>query len=204
VSEWKRAATLPVSFFSQDAVTVARNLLGAVLVTSFGGFRTAGRIVEVEAYLGASDPASHAYGFRRNRQNESIYGPPGSWYVYRSYGVHWCANLVTGPPGEGAAVLIRALEPVEGFDVMRRRRGLVDDLLLCSGPGRLCQALGITRSLDGSVMRGSPAVVRRGPAPSRLEVVSTPRIGISQAVEAPLRFVVRQSTHLSRPLKQRK
>jgi DNA-3-methyladenine glycosylase len=204
VSEWKRAATLPVSIFSQDAVTVGRNLLGAVLVTSFGGFRTAGRIVEVEAYLGASDPASHAYRFRRNRQNESIYGPPGSWYVYRSYGVHWCANLVTGPPGEGAAVLIRALEPVEGLDVMRRRRGGVDDLLLCSGPGRLCQALGITRSLDGSAMRGSAAVVRQGPGLSPREMTTTPRIGITRAAEAPLRFVLRESSHLSRPLKERK
>ena len=204
MSDWIRAATLPVSFFSQDAVAVGRGLLGAVLVTSFGGFRTAGRIVEVEAYLGASDPASHAYRFRRNRQNASIYGPPGSWYVYRSYGVHWCANLVTGPQGEGAAVLIRSLEPVEGLDVMRRRRGGVDDLLLCSGPGRLCQALGITRSLDGSAMRGSAAVVRRGPGLPTRAVAITPRIGITRAAAAPLRFVLRESSHLSRPLKQRK
>ena len=204
MSNWKRAATLPVSFFSQDAVTVGRGLVGAVLVTAFGGRCTAGRIVEVEAYLGASDPASHAYGFRHHRQNESIYGPPGSWYVYRSYGVHWCANLVTGPPGEGAAVLIRSLEPIEGLELMRRRRGRAADRLLCSGPGRLCQALGITRSLDGSVMRGSLAVVKRGPAYARRDVAVTPRIGITRAAEAPLRFVLRKSVHLSRPLREGK
>jgi len=204
VSDWKRAATLPVSFFSQDAVAVGRGLIGSVLVTSFGGYRTAGRVVEVEAYLGVSDPASHAYGFRRNRQNESIYGPPGSWYVYRSYGVHWCANLVTGPPGEGAAVLIRSLEPIEGLEVMRRRRGRAADLLLCSGPGRLCQALGITRSLDGSAMRGSLAVVKRGPPCVDREVAVTPRIGITRAAKVPLRFVLRKSAHLSRPLKGEK
>lgn len=204
MNQWKRAATLPVSFFSHDAETVGRGLLGAVLVTLFGGLRTAGRIVEVEAYLGASDPASHAYRFRHNRQNESIYGPPGSWYVYRSYGVHWCANLVTGPPGEGAAVLIRSLEPVEGLDIMRRRRGRVDDLMLCSGPGRLCQALGITRTLDGSAMRGGLALVKRGLGLSPSEVATTARIGITRAAEAPLRFVLRESRHLSRPLKQRR
>jgi DNA-3-methyladenine glycosylase len=204
VSERKRAATLPVSFFSQDAITVGRGLLGAVIVSSVGGLRTAGRIVEVEAYLGASDPASHAYRFRRHRQNASIYGPPGSWYVYRSYGVHWCANLVTGPPGEGAAVLLRSLEPIEGLDVMRRRRGRVEDLLLCSGPGRLCQALGITRSLDGIAMGGSAVVVKPGPERSPGAEATTARIGISRAAEAPLRFVLRESRHLSRPLKLRK
>ena len=204
MSDWRRAATLPVSFFSQDAVAVGRGLLGTVLVTSFGGYHTAGRIVEVEAYLGVSDPASHAYGFRYNRQNESIYGPPGSWYVYRSYGVHWCANLVTGPPGEGAAVLIRSLEPIEGLEVMRRRRGRVGDLLLCSGPGRLCQAMGITRSLDRSGMRDSLAVVKRGAPVARREVAVTRRIGITRAADAPLRFALRKSVHLSRPLREGK
>jgi DNA-3-methyladenine glycosylase len=202
--DWKRAATLPVAFFCQDVIEVGRGLLGAVLVTSFEGHTAAGRIVEVEAYLGAADPASHAYEFRRNRQNESIYGAPGTWYVYRSYGVHWCANLVSGPPGVGAAVLIRALEPLEGHDVMRRRRGKAADRLLCAGPGRLCQAMGITRELDGAMMRRSAALVKAGGSPHPSRVAATPRIGISRGRDALLRFVLRDSACLSRPVRARK
>jgi len=201
VKQWERAASLPVAFFSQDAIAVGRGLLGAVLVTSFDGRRTAGRIVEVEAYLGAADPASHAYRFRRNRQNQSIYGPPGTWYVYRSYGVHWCTNLVTGPPGQGAAVLIRSLEPLEGLDVMRRRRGQAAERLLCAGPGRLCQAMGITRALDGAKMCRSPALVKRGESLPPENVVASPRIGISRARDAALRFVLRDSSFLSRAVR---
>ncbi|MDH5284081.1 MAG: DNA-3-methyladenine glycosylase [Gemmatimonadota bacterium] len=202
--DWKRAATLPVSFFRQDAVAVARGLLGAVLVTSFEGRTTAGRIVEVEAYLGSTDPASHAYKLRRNRQNQSIYGDPGDWYVYRSYGVHWCANLVSGPSGVGAAVLIRALEPLEGLDVMRRRRGLASERLLCAGPGRLCQAMGITRALDGAMMRRSLAVVKSGGSLAPGIAVATPRVGISRGRDAPLRFVLGDSRFLSRPIRAEK
>ncbi|MBK7349645.1 MAG: DNA-3-methyladenine glycosylase [Gemmatimonadetes bacterium] len=193
----QRAASLPVSFFRRDASVVARELLGAVLVVGAGGRRASGRIVEVEAYLGAEDPASHAYGFRRHRQNAALYGPPGTWYVYRSYGLHWCANLVTGPPGQGAAVLLRALEPLEGLALMRRRRGGVRERLLCAGPGRLCEALGITRTLDGARRHPTTAVVLRGEAPGA-EVVASPRIGISRARDWPLRFTVPGSPWLSR------
>jgi len=199
--DWKRAAALPVGFFSQDVIAVGRGLLGAVLVTSFEGHTTAGRIVEVEAYLGAADPASHAFEFRRNRQNESIYGAPGNWYVYRSYGVHWCANLVCGPPGVGAAVLIRALEPVAGLEVMRRRRGTTADRLLCAGPGRLCEAMGIARELDGAAMRRSAALVKPGCMPPSGGVVATTRVGISRGRDALLRFVLRDSIYLSRPVR---
>jgi DNA-3-methyladenine glycosylase len=196
----KRAATLPVAVFRHDPVTVARALLGQLLVTEFNGCRTAGRITEVEAYLGATDPASHAYRHRRHAQNQSLYLPAGTWYVYLSYGVHWCANLVVGRGGEGGAVLLRALEPVEGLPAMARRRGLRREAQLCSGPGRLCQAMGITRArLDGRPMQHSQARVLRGPPVGADQVVATPRIGISQAPDWPLRFLIRGSSWVSGP-----
>ncbi len=194
----RRAATLPVAFFRQDAATVARGLLGAVLVSEVRGCRTAGRIVEVEAYLGAEDPASHAWRFRRHPGNEALYGPPGSWYVYRSYGLHWCTNLVTGPAGQGAAVLIRALEPLEGIAAMRRRRGLAEERSLCAGPGRLCQALGVTLDLDGLPMHRSMVRVERGEELSEEAILATPRIGITRAADWRLRLVERGSRWISR------
>ncbi|HEX2217491.1 MAG TPA: DNA-3-methyladenine glycosylase, partial [Gemmatimonadales bacterium] len=123
----RRAATLPVSFFDRPADVVARELLGALVVSRAGGVLTSGRIVETEAYLGYRDPASHGYLHRRNDRNAALFGPPGSWYVYLSYGVHWCANLVCEAEGTASAVLLRALEPVEGIRIMRERRGRVDD-----------------------------------------------------------------------------
>ncbi|HXW97373.1 MAG TPA: DNA-3-methyladenine glycosylase [Gemmatimonadales bacterium] len=195
----RRAATLPVEFFRQGAVEVARGLLGRLLVSEVRGVRTAGRIVEVEAYLGEEDPASHAYRLRRHAQNQALYGPPGDWYVYRSYGVHWCANLVCGPVGRGAAVLIRALEPVEGLRAMRRRRGLKADHLLCAGPGRLTQALAITRRMDGAAMRSAQVRVSADLPLDSARILETRRIGISRAVDWPLRFVERDSPWLSRP-----
>jgi DNA-3-methyladenine glycosylase len=199
VSLTRRAATLPVSFFERPADVVGRDLLGASLVSTVAGGRTEGRIVEVEAYLGASDPASHGYRHRRHAQNEALYGPPGTWYIYLSYGMHWCANLVCGIPGEASAVLLRALEPVDGLALMRERRGGVADRLLCSGPGKLCQALGISRDQDGSAMRGSGVVVRAGDAATPPAVLATPRIGITKAADWPLRFVVDGSPWISRP-----
>jgi DNA-3-methyladenine glycosylase len=190
---------LPVAFFERDVVTVARELLGARIVSRLGGPMTGGRIVEVEAYLGADDPASHAYQLRRTERNAAIYGPPSTWYVYRSYGVHWCANLVAGPPGRGAAVLLRAVEPLEGLRVMRRRRSGATDRHLCAGPGRLCQALGITRvRLDGLLMPRSPVHILPPEPGSEAEIVATPRIGITRAVDWPLRFVIRDSPWASR------
>ena len=180
-------AVLPDSFFQRPAEVVARELIGAVVVSTVRGTRTAGRIVEVEAYLGHRDPASHGYRHRRHAQNEGLYGPAGHWYVYLSYGVHWCANLVADREVNGGAVLLRALEPVEGFDAMRRRRGLVPDRQLAAGPGRLTQALGITRALDQQAMRGALVQVFQG-APLA-PPVATPRIGITRAVDWPLRFV---------------
>ena len=203
MSVTRRAATLPVSFFERRAEAVARELLGTTVISTVAGGRTAGRIVEAEAYLGHMDPASHGYRYRRHAQNESLYAPPGTWYVYLSYGMHWCANLVCGVPGEASAVLLRALEPVEGLPLMRRRRGHVADRQLCSGPGKLCQALAITRDLDGLAMRRSGVVVRAREMTTAPDVTITPRIGITKAAECPLRFVVDGSPWISRPARAR-
>jgi len=198
VSSTRRAATLSVSFFARPAEAVARDLLGAVVMSRVGGVRTAGIVVETEAYLGYDDPASHGYRHRRKQRNAALFGPPGSWYVYLSYGMHWCANLVCEAEGRASAVLLRALEPVEGLETMRARRGGVDDRLLCAGPGRLCQALGITRALDGSRMPTSAAaVLRPGGIPAAPRIATTPRIGITKAADWPLRFVVEGSLYLS-------
>ncbi len=195
----KRAAkVLPVRFFTRPAETVARELLGTLVVSDIGGRRTAGRIVETEAYLGREDPASHGYQLRKNAMNQGLYGPAGGWYVYLSYGIHWCANLVCSSHGIGAAVLLRALEPVEGLETMRRRRGVKDDRLLCNGPGKLCQALGITRALDQSLMQASPVQVVSGSSLAPEDVAVTPRIGITKAADWPLRFVVAGSKWRSR------
>ena len=193
----RRAATLPVSFFDRPADMVVRELLGALVVSRAGDVRTSARIVETEAYLGYRDPASHGYLHRRNDRNAALFGPPGSWYVYLSYGVHWCANLVCEGEGTASAVLLRALEPVEGVEGMRERRGRMDDRDLCSGPGKLCQALGITRDLDGRMMPKSDVVVRPTSVALPFDVLATPRIGITKAADWPLRFVVHGNPHVS-------
>jgi DNA-3-methyladenine glycosylase len=191
----RRAALLPVDFFTRPADVAAAELLGAVVVSTLGRARTAGRIVETEAYLGHDDPASHASLYRRSARIAALLGAPGSWYVYLSYGIHWCANLVCDAPGKGSAVLLRALEPLEGLAVMRRRRGVgrdawVDHRMLCSGPGKLCQALGVTRRLDGQSMAASSVLVLTGERDPDAVVRVTPRVGITKAVDWPLRFVL--------------
>ena len=198
MTQVKRAATLPVSFFSRPAEIVAAELLGTVLVSTVGGEITKARIVETEAYLGYDDPASHGYLHRRNARNAALFGPPGSWYVYLSYGMHWCANLVCQKVGLASAVLLRALEPMEGLDIMRHRRGRVLDRDLCSGPGKLCQALGIRRELDGTRMSRSPVIVRPADRWEDTPVAVTPRIGITKAADWPLRFHVAGSPWTSR------
>ena len=171
---------------------VARALLGVTLVVEGVG----GPIVEVEAYDG-TDPASH--GFRgRTQRNASMFGPPGHAYVYRSYGIHWCLNLVCEAEGSPAAVLVRALEPAHGLERMRERRGLDDLRLLCAGPGRLCQALGVTGEHDG--LRLDAAPFQLVPAPKAPQVVVGARIGISRAAELPWRYAVAGSRFLSRPI----
>ena len=190
---------LPAAFFDRPPQVVARELLGAVVVSELDGVRTAGRVVETEAYLALEDPASHGHGARRSARNAAMFGAPGDWYVYRIYGMHWCANLVCEPEGTASAVLLRALEPLEGLDTMRARRGLAtgrDDRLLCAGPGRLCAALGITRALDAQPMAASAVRVLAG-APVG-PVRATTRVGITKAADLPLRFVVDGSRWLSR------
>jgi DNA-3-methyladenine glycosylase len=198
MKQLRRAATLPVAFFRRPAEMVAAELLGMVVVSSVGGKVTEARIVETEAYLGYDDPASHGYLHRRNARNEALFGPPGSWYVYLSYGMHWCANIVCQRPGLASAVLLRALEPLTGLEIMRRRRGGVSDRQLCSGPGKLSQALGIARDLDGSRMADSPVVVRRPDSIEDIEIAATPRIGITKAADWPLRFCLAGSPWTSR------
>jgi DNA-3-methyladenine glycosylase len=198
MTQVRRAASLPVAFFRRPTETVAAELLGMVVVSSVGGEITKGRIVETEAYLGYDDPASHGYLHRRNARNVALFGPPASWYVYLSYGMHWCANLVCQRSGLASAVLLRALEPIAGLEVMRRRRGPVPDRELCSGPGKLCQGLGISRELDGERMAASLVTVRRPERREEAPFAVTPRIGITKAADWPLRFHEVGSAWLSR------
>jgi DNA-3-methyladenine glycosylase len=180
------------AFFARSVHEVAPELVGATLLVAGVG----GTIVEVEAY-DREDPAAHGYRGRTAR-NASMFGPPGHAYVYRSYGVHWCLNLVCEEEGSPAAVLVRALEPTDGLDAMRARRGLEDVRLLCSGPGRLCQALGITRDHDGLALDRPPFALReRVRVP---EVAAGPRVGITRAAERPWRYGLAGSRFLSRRL----
>ena len=179
--------------FSAPSHLVARQLIGVtVLIGGVGG-----RIVETEAYDG-EDPASHSFTGPTER-NFAMFGPPAHAYVYRSYGIHWCLNFVCREQGHGAGVLIRALEPVAGLETMRERRGTGDEWLLCSGPGKLCQALGVTRALNGRALDGPPFEL--APAAKDIEVVAGPRIGISKAVDVPWRFGLAGSRWVSKPFR---
>lgn len=196
------ARRLTRSFFARSTLLVARELLGARLVCRVGEEYLVGRVVDVEAYIGESDSACHASRGRTPR-NAVMYGPPGHAYVYFTYGMHWMLNVVTERQGVPAAVLIRAIEPLEGLDTLRRRRGGRGDRELTSGPARLCQALGIDRELNGEDMvRGSRLYFEASPGREELPVATTPRIGIDYAREedrkAPWRFVVAGNPHLSR------
>lgn len=191
---------LPASFYARPTDVVARSLLGHLLVSTIGGRRTAGRIVETEAYLGPHDPASHAFGGRRTARTEAMYGPPGTAYIYFTYGMHWCLNAVTRREGYPAAVLIRALEPVAGLETMRRRRGQMPDRILCAGPARLCVALGITGRENGVLLQRGPLRIFRLAVPRRPRIVRTPRIGITRATDWPLRYLLADSPWVSRQL----
>ncbi len=194
---------LPPAFYERDTVTVARDLLGCLLVHREEAGTTMGWIVEVEAYL-RDDPAAHSFRGETAR-NRAMFGPAGHAYVYRIYGLHTCVNIVTGPAGVGEAVLVRALEPACGIDLMQARRGTDDPLALASGPGKLTQALGITMDLDGTSLSGGPLQVWSPESlPGRLpegwpgEIVRTTRIGITKAADLPLRFYLRGSRYVSR------
>jgi DNA-3-methyladenine glycosylase len=183
---------LPDGFFARSVHEVAPELIGVTLLVNGVG----GPIVEAEAYESAVDPSAH--GFRgRTPRNASMFGPPGHAYVYRSYGIHWCLNLVCEEEGSAAAVLLRALEPAHGVELMEERRGLTNPRLLCAGPGRLCQALGVTRDHDGLPLDEQPFELL--PAESPRQVMASPRIGISIATDLPWRYCDLGSPYLSRP-----
>lgn len=191
-----RGSAVQAKFYARPTEAVARGLLGQILVSDVGGRRrqTAGRIVEVEAYIGPQDPACHAYGHRRTARTEPLYGPPGTAYVYFTYGMHWCLNAVTEPQDYPAAVLIRALEPIAGFATMRTRRGKEP---LCSGPARLCEALGVTGKLNGVSLQQGLLRIVEGKKPKPGDIVTGPRIGITQAADWPLRFYLKDSPWVS-------
>ncbi|MFC3220286.1 DNA-3-methyladenine glycosylase [Tianweitania populi] len=181
------AADLDLSFFARPALLVAPELIGCV----FGVGETAGIIVETEAYE-PDDPASHSFRGQTLR-NKAMFGAPGTAYIYRSYGIHWCFNITCLP---GSAVLLRAIEPTEGLHLMRERRGMEAVRLLCSGPGKLCQALGIDITLDGLALDEAPFTFRHH-APTD-SLIAGPRIGITKAAEQPWRFGLKGSPFLSK------
>ena len=184
---------LPRDFFDRSVHEVAPDLIGATLLVDGIG----GRIVEIEAY-DQEDPASHAFRGETPR-NKAMFGPPGHAYVYRSYGIHWCLNLVCDRPGRAEAVLVRALEPTHGLDAMRARRRVEAVRMLCSGPGKLCQALGVTREHDGLALDEPPfELIAREVAPP---IATGPRIGITQAAERSWRYGLEGSPYLSRLLR---
>jgi DNA-3-methyladenine glycosylase len=188
-----KPARLRRSFFARSVHEVAPDLIGASLMVNGVG----GHIVEVEAYH-HTDPAAHSYGGQTPR-NVVMFGPPGFAYVYRSYGIHWCLNFVCEEEGSASAVLIRALEPTTGIAAMRRRRRLTDERMLCSGPGKLGEALAITRAQNGLALDRPPFELR-----ARLddpEILTGPRIGITKAADVPWRYGLKGSKFLSRPFR---
>jgi DNA-3-methyladenine glycosylase len=188
-----KAPRLRRSFFARSVHAVAPDLIGATLLVGGAG----GRIVEVEAYH-HTDPAAHSYRGQTER-NAVMFGPPGYAYVYRSYGIHWCLNFVCEEDGSASAVLIRAIEPTQGLNVMRRRRGLADERMLCSGPGKLGEALGITRAQNGLALDKPPFELRA--RVGEPEIVTGPRIGITKAADVPWRYGLKGSRFLSKPFR---
>jgi DNA-3-methyladenine glycosylase len=180
-------------FFARSVHAVAPELIGATLLCNGVG----GMIAEVEAYH-HTDPAAHSFRGRTDR-NAVMFGPPGYAYVYRSYGIHWCVNFVCEPAGSASAVLIRALVPTHGLSLMRRRRKVEKQQLLCSGPGRVCQALGISALHNGLPLDRAPFELRA--TPGNLDIAVGPRIGISKGVDHPWRYGLKQSSFLSKPFR---
>jgi DNA-3-methyladenine glycosylase len=200
-----RLSPLPLSFYRRPAETVARDLLGRYLIYEVDGERLVLRLVETEAYLGALDRASHAWGGRRTARNESLYLSGGHAYVYLIYGLHFCLNAVTGEADVGSAVLLRAGEPVEGEARMVENRAWTRKLRpgdLAGGPGKLCQALAVGRDFDAARLDEPPLWIAEGEPVKKKEIVASPRIGVDYAGEAagwPLRFSVRGNPHVSKP-----
>jgi DNA-3-methyladenine glycosylase len=197
-SQFHRGRALPVSFYERETEIVAREMLGTVLECETDEGVASGIIVETEAYLGEHDLACHAAAGRTTR-TEHLYGPPGISYVYFIYGMYWCFNAVTRSEGLPSAVLVRALEPLDGIALMHKRRPrIINTADLTNGPGKLCAALGITGSMTGKILRRKPLLIREGePVPyDRVEV--TARIGITKSADWPLRWIVKGNRHVSR------
>jgi DNA-3-methyladenine glycosylase len=192
---------LPRSFYTRSALLVAQDLLGKILVRKIGKTILSGKIVEVEAYLGAKDPASHAYRGKTKR-NEVMFREGGYLYVYFTYGMHFCANVVTGRQDVGEAVLIRALEPITGIEVMKRNRGLAKSVgathALTNGPAKLCQALGIERRDNGTDLLGAEIYLIAGEPIPKSNIGASTRIGISRGKEKKWRFFVKGNKWVSR------
>lgn len=192
------------NFYTKDTVEAARELLGTFLVHDSPAGRTMGRIVETEAYLFEGDPACHAHKGKTKR-NAVMFGPPGHGYIYLIYGIYCCFNVVTAPEGTGEAVLIRALEPVEGITLMEKRRGTKDLKNLCSGPGKLVMAMGLTREQNGcDLINGPVRILGRNSCPDRFhdygqpEIFTTTRIGISEGIDLPFRFYLAGNKFISK------
>lgn len=187
---------LPQSFYDRETEIVAREMLGAVLECTSPEGTVSGIIVETEAYVGEHDPACHA-AVGRTRRTEPLYGKPGTSYVYFIYGVHWCFNAVTRGEGLPSAVLVRAIEPLTGNDLMQARRGGVSAINLTNGPGKLCAALGIDGAHNGLSLQRRPILIRAGEPVDDTIIEVTPRIGITKAAEWPLRYLIRGNPWVS-------
>ena len=197
-SQFRRGKVLPRDFYARDTELVARDLLGTVLECETGEGIASGIIVETEAYLGEHDLACHAAAGRTAR-TEHLYGPPGISYVYFIYGMYWCFNAVTRELDHPSAVLVRAVEPLDGVALMHKRRPRIkNDGDLTNGPGKLCTALGITGAMTGRSLQRKPLVIREGESVPDDEVEITTRIGITKSADWPLRWIVRGNRFVSR------
>ena len=197
-SQFRRGKVLPPVFYARDTELVARDMLGTVLECETADGIASGIIVETEAYLGEHDLACHAAAGRTAR-TESLYGPPGISYVYFIYGMYWCFNAVTREAGQPSAVLVRALEPLDGISLMHKRRPRIkNDADLTNGPGKLCTALGIVGSMSGKSLQRKPLMIREGEAIDDAQVEITTRIGITKSADWPLRYIIRGNRFVSR------
>jgi DNA-3-methyladenine glycosylase len=193
-----RARALPRSFYDRETEIVAREMLGTVLECETDEGVASGIIVETEAYLGEHDLACHA-AVGRTARTENLYGPPGIAYVYFIYGMYWCFNAVTRQEGLPSAVLVRALEPLDGLSLMRERRPRIkSDVELTNGPGKLCKALGISGGLNGKPLQRKPLLIREGERVPDKDIEVTARIGITKSADWPLRYIVRGNKYVSR------
>ena len=189
---------LPSHFYDNETTTVAQALLGKLLIHETPAGILAGRIVETEAYL-ADDPACHAHGGKNTPRTAVMFGPPGTAYIYLIYGMHNCFNVVTGAEGTGEAVLIRALEPIYGIEVMQANRNQMAPHNLCSGPGKLVYAMGINRALNAQSLMEPPLYLAEPLVePEKFKIVTTTRIGISKGAALPLRFYIKDNAFISR------